>query len=195
MSEGRLARAARDLQERLESFYALEPGPDITDFVFATAPSEREQLLVQHEDDEVALALYVPEATATDTDVVDDAYLQLVEGVSHFVYVTERARTDLPATELELELQAEVDKFVLLAFDGQRLANDRATEVLRALHDNARYVHPDTTERGIRYRLATHLAARLSARMLHPSRAHKARSLLQRFYRSGQGEKIRIASA
>ena len=40
-------------------------------------------------------------------------YLLAVEGVSHFVYVMVRARAERPFSGLELELQAEVDKYLL----------------------------------------------------------------------------------
>ena len=43
-------------------------------------------------------------------------YLTVAEGVSHFVYVAWNAGFDKPVTLLELELQAEVDKYVLCAW-------------------------------------------------------------------------------
>ena len=55
---------------------------------------------------------------------------QLIEGVSHFVYVADRARRKLPATQLELELQAEIDKYVLLVLQRERFD----TLVARAFH-------------------------------------------------------------
>ena len=56
-----------------------------------------------------------------------DALCQIIEGVSHFVYVVERARVGREATQLELELQAEVDKWVVLAASmrGIRRATER----------------------------------------------------------------------
>ncbi|MCH7929016.1 MAG: ATP-binding protein [Proteobacteria bacterium] len=43
---------------------------------------------------------------------IDLQMMHSVEGVSHFVLVAERARRELPVTQLELELQAEIDKFL-----------------------------------------------------------------------------------
>ncbi len=124
---------------------------------------------------------------------LNDGFLQLLEGVSHFLYLVERARTGLPATQLELELQAEVDKFVLLALSPSPLSLER-----RALHEqlyeHVTYLHSPDSELGERYRLANDLAARFTARLLD-TESGRARGLLQRFYRAGQGDKIRLARA
>ena len=37
----------------------------------------------------------------------------MIEEVSHFLYTTWKARHDIQITQLEIELQAEVDKFIL----------------------------------------------------------------------------------
>ena len=47
----------------------------------------------------------------------------LVEGVSHFVYLIWRATRKEPVTQLELELQAEIDKFVLFSREMSLSAN------------------------------------------------------------------------
>ena len=80
---------------------------------------ERESLLLRESDGGLEMALVVPSRAAND----HDGWLQLAEGVSHFVYVANRARQELPSTQLELELQAEVDKFVLLVLE--RVPYDR----------------------------------------------------------------------
>lgn len=136
------------------------------------------------------MALVVPRAAAN----AHDHFLQLVEGVSHFVYVANRARQELPATQLELELQAEVDKFVLLVLE--QLPYDRleAFEVHARLYENVRYLHDAGTELGDRYRTANDLAARFVRRLLAfgPLATHAA---LRRFYRAGQTDKIRLVAA
>lgn len=190
-----LACTARGVQLDLEQFYALEPGPDVSAFVKATSEGERESLVFREEGDELGVALFIPAAAAEQPRTLGDAYIQLVEGVSHFVHLTERARTDLPTTALELELQAEVDKFVLFAFDGDELVQSRVKELQRSLYERVWFTHAADTEPGQRYRLANQLAARLSARLLRRSGTAKPRILLQRFYRAGQAEKIRFASA
>jgi hypothetical protein len=185
-------RSVREIQRRLEAFYALEAGPDVTAFVRIAGAGERETLLVREEGDALEVGLLLPPETS---DATLDEEAQRIEGVSHFVFLAERARTDLDTTELELELQAEVDKFVMFAFDGTVLERSRARSVRYALFDGVSHLHRENTERGHRYRLASSLAERLAARLAERSPAPDARRFLQRFYRAGQAEKIRLVTA
>jgi hypothetical protein len=199
--------ALRSVQRRLESFYALERAPDVVDFVRIGAAGSRETLLLQQTaDDVLELALVLPPAPATagaaESDVPadparepSDHWLQLVEGVSHFLYIVERARTGLPATQLELELQAEVDKFVILALDAPRPDADAARVLVGRLYDRVAFVHPVGSEAGDRYRLANGLAARFVLRLTALRERTAMARALRRFYRSGQTEKIRLARA
>lgn len=88
----------------------------------AAALNAEEQLLVAGEGDTVYVSLFVD---ATVLDALNPgagpwqlgahnlaAWLTLVEGVSHFQYLTYHASHDRPVSQLELELQAEVDKYV-----------------------------------------------------------------------------------
>ena len=124
-----------------------------------------------------------------------DVWLQLVEGVSHFVYIAERARTGLPATRLELELQAEVDKFVLLTLRRRTRHTSRCRALLDHLYQKVRFLDPPGSEAHDRYRLANDLAARFVARLLGRGGWSSVDRELRRFYRSGQAEKISLASA
>jgi hypothetical protein len=184
-------RALKDIQRRLERYYELERTPDVSRFAKAAGDGERETLFVRESDATVELALVVP--TETPSAGANDIWLQLLEGVSHFVYVVERVRTGLPTTQLELELQAEVDKFVLLGLEpGFDL--ERARVLHTRLFEGGRFLDPVGTEAGERYRLANDLAARLASRLLGRDRS-EARTLLRRFYRAGQTDKIALARA
>jgi hypothetical protein len=185
-------RALRSVQHQLERFYALERAPDVVDFVRTGEPGHRETLVLRQDDDELEIRLLLP---PLDDLGSLDRFLQLVEGVSHFVYVAERARTNLPATRLELELQAEVDKFVVLALGG-RIEPEQARAMHGRLYERVRYLHPPGSEDGDRYRLANDLAARFVARLLEKSdEVGGVVRTLRRFYRSGQTEKIHLARA
>jgi hypothetical protein len=184
--------ALRRIQTRIERYYALENAPNVVDFAAASGAGEREVLLVKESDAAVELALLVPGQPPRAG--ANDLWLQLLEGVSHFVLVAERARTGLPATQLELELQAEVDKFVLLALEPQGSDRTRAREIHDQLFAAPSFLHGPDTELGRRYRLAHDLAARLAERLLH-RKPGEARALLRRFYRAGQTDKIALARA
>src|SRR6185436_5100246 len=70
-----------------------------------------------------------------------DRLCQLIEGVSHFVYVAERARRGLPATQLELELQAEIDKYVLLVLRRKTFDAGLARRLHARLFERVRFCH------------------------------------------------------
>lgn len=191
----------RGLQRRLEQFYGLEDAPDVVEFVRTGEDDSRETLFLREQDGELEIAVMLP-PHGEDEHASGDLWLQLAEGVSHFVYLAERARTNLPATHLELELQAEVDKFVLLAMQGDTLSraghrhfHHRAHKLQRWLYDHVRFLHPEGTELGDRYRLANDLAARFVRRTFSRHDLPAAHRTLKRFYRSGQTEKIRLARA
>jgi hypothetical protein len=152
--------------------------------------AEREALLLRESDGALEMALVVPAGAAND----HDGWLQLAEGVSHFVYVANRARQELPSTQLELELQAEVDKFVLLVLEQVPYDRGEAFEVHSRLFERVSYLHDAGTELGDRYRTANDLAARFVRRLM-TRRGDWTHATLRRFYRAGQAEKIRLVAA
>ncbi len=187
----------RRIQRRLECFYALDASADVVEFVRELDDEHaRETLLVREQGEDVELALLMPkrllEPLAAEID--PDGLLQALEGVSHFVYLAERVRMGLPSTKLELELQAEVDKFVLLAIEGAPLARPQRDALCEKLFDGVRFIHGPESEDGERYRLANALAARY-VRRLDPGSGSALRTKLRRFYRAGQTEKIHLAQA
>ena len=165
---------ARKVQVDLERLYAVEAPP--VDAFVRIANGERETVLVRKTRGSLELRVHLPEqALSHDGSITLDLYCQVVEGVSHFMMLVERARRDLPATQLELELQAEVDKFVLVKRAAGAAANTDAA-VKERLFSNVRFLHKAGTVRGERYRLANQLAARfvtqLSTRPSAPARLH-----------------------
>ena len=198
MSEGKTL--AQAVQERLARFYHLDDVPPVEAFAVRAGPGGREEVLVREVDDAVEIAVVLPDEAfgPANAPVPVDGMCQVVEGVSHFVYLVERIRTGLPATQLELELQAEVDKFVVLGLPAIE-EEDRGRAMHARLYERVSFIHPKGTEAGERYRLANELAARLCARIgpHHPRTPTfaRARAILRRFHRLGQSEKIRLASA
>lgn len=156
----------------------------------ASADGDRESLLLRETDGELEMALVVPRRADAD----HDGWLQLAEGVSHFVYVANRARQELPATQLELELQAEVDKFVLLVLEQVPFDAGEALDWHARLYERVRFLHEPGTLLGDRYRIANDLAARYVRRFVR-DRREATHAALRRFYRAGQAEKIRLIAA
>jgi len=183
----------RRIQGELERFYGLERAPNVTRFVREGDQGSREVVLVRESADELEIALVLPPESKQIPagGALSDVWLQVAEGVSHFLYLVERARISLPVTKLELELQAEVDKFVLSLGFGTH------DDLLGRMFDSPRFLDPEESEAGERYRLAHSLAARFVSRVFaaNDRDRERARERLRTFYRAGQTEKIRIARA
>ena len=120
-----------DVQRRLEALYAIEPQAPVTEFLIAEEeaaglPGGGSRTLVRHEGDEIALGVVLDGAVSAHLARSDprqklDAsnlgpFCTLTEEVSHFVYLLFCARTARSVTQLELELQGEVDKYLTVAF-------------------------------------------------------------------------------
>jgi hypothetical protein len=190
------------IQARLSRWYGIEDAPAVDPFI-EPVDAGRETLFLRDHDGELEILLYLPRA-AVQRDAGApapsfDELCQVIEGVSHFLFLAERARRELPTTHLELELQAEVDKYLLLSHDAAGFHPARAARVRAQLFEKVTYVHSADTERGARYRMANDLAARFTRRLetlfARHGRGEPMRAVLRRFYGAGQAEKIGLAQA
>ena len=195
---------ASAVQRGLERLYRIDRIADVHDFLEVAEPGERETLFVREcEDGAIEMSLRLPPLARPEFDVTEgdiDPLCQLIEGVSHFVYLAERARVDREATQLEMELQAEVDKYVVLAasvgqIDGLTL---RRSEALRGrLFESVSFDHEPGSVLGDRYRMANDLAAkfvrRLEREFVAKGRYRELRAQLRSFFHAGQEEKLRFS--
>lgn len=199
------------LQRGLEQLYRVDTQVAVEDFVidadareaFGPARHPREQLLVSQRDDELELALFVDRdvlANLERHDPVDyldhrnlDDFLLTVEGVSHFVYLVWRARAHRSVSALELELQAEVDKYVttLLTMES---AGRVPTELARELFGDVEFAEDLDDEESNRYRVANENAHRYSAslhrRYVQPRRIDGMLREVRQFYRLTLDDKL-----
>jgi hypothetical protein len=187
------------IQERLCHHYGIEDAPGVDAFI-EPVDDARETLLVRDADGELEVRVCLPRAVVEGARPMSfDELCQVIEGVSHFLYLAERARRELPATHLELELQAEVDKYVLLSHGGAGFHPARAARVRAQLFERVSYLHAADTETGARYRMANDLAARFARRLEGIFARHRRFepmwAALRRFYGAGQTEKIGLAQA
>jgi hypothetical protein len=205
------------LQRGLEELYRIATGLDVKDFIVgregrdAVAPERRprEQLLLHEQDGELALGLFIDPDAVTNLErhdprtALDDRnfadFLLAIEGVSHFVLAAWCAGRERPVSALELELQAEVDKYVTCL-----LVTAPSTAVSSALRhrlyrDVAWEPDLDADERD-RYRAANDNAERytgwLEAEFVTERRIPAMLDELRRFYRAPLAHKLRsIAQA
>ena len=189
---------AKRVQRALERLYQLEPLDDVDAFIAPADEGEREQLFVRELEGVVEIELRLPSCFEGDAAAMDGV-CQIIEGVSHFVTVAERARRERSTTQLELELQAEVDKWVVLAASLGAHDGSRAEDLRERLYERVRFAHDEDTERGERYRVASETAHKLvralDLRFLSRGRFAEARAVLRAFFRAGQEEKLRLARA
>ncbi len=194
-----IALASR-IQRGLESLYRLERAVDVDAFVTHAEEGEREALFLRESAEGLEVMLRIPHLGERSVDM-DSAHLdplcQIIEGVSHFVYLADRASREREATQLELELQAEVDKYVIL---GSALHDfdERASRRLRErLYEGVGFVHAEGTELGDRYRMANGCARKFTARLereyVTRARFRELQGELRRFFHMNQSEKLRAA--
>jgi hypothetical protein len=202
----RLSVLAR-LQLGLEALYRVETRLDVDAFVIderqradtGVARAPREQLLVRQVDDELALGLFVDGQTLANLEENDPAqrldagnfadFCLAVEGVSHFIYVALCAAGERPVSALELELQAEVDKFACCL-----LLQRTSDNLRRRLFHDVHYADDLAPTERDRYRTANNQAHRyaetLERRFVRDDRIDDMLTELRRFYRLGLDGKL-----
>src|SRR5450432_4647839 len=186
-----------DLQALLGRLYDVELNYDVYDYLVTDrralegldpcndARASEEELLLAESTDGAGVALYLdpnllrrlegadPVGALTENNLAD--YCTALEGVSHFVYSTWRLQRDAPVSLLELETQAEVDKYAATVF----LLADQQGGAYPA------YVHPRLFDR-------VHFDVRLDPeefdryRTAHRFAAAYCRSLERRFVNRGE---------
>jgi hypothetical protein len=204
----------RKLQTLLHELYALDVAYGIDDFLVTDATLARaldtggrdvdEKLLIAETDGEAEVALYLEREllerlterdplTRLDADNLADFWAAL-EGVSHFTYYAWNAERDKNVTLFELELQAEVDKFVTTGMLLKQQSGCELHELHGWLFDKPRLLSELNGAERERYRRANRYAGKY-CRHLAPALTRGAdeeavQSELRRFYRLSQGSKL-----
>jgi hypothetical protein len=168
-----------ELQRALEVIYGLDAAQSVEEFLVTPAMLLRlgtpvrapEALLILPGPEQVELALYLsPDVLARLPELAQDGpcsfleqllptFATAAEGVSHFVYLCWQALRDRAVSLLELEAQAEIDKFATgvlhLWRHGERR---RSTELRERLFDRVGYRIDLSPEERDRYGFANQLA-------------------------------------
>jgi hypothetical protein len=197
----------RRLQLGLEALYRVETRLEVGAFVIdedqrrraGVTRTPREQLLVKHEDGDLQVGLFVDGAALENLERndparrLDDAnfadFCLAIEGVSHFVYVALCAGYQRAVSALELELQAEVDKFVCCLLV---LGNNHGLR--RRLYADVRFADDLDADERARYRTANQEAGRYAAalerRYVREDRLGAMLAELRLFYRMDLDAKL-----
>src|SRR5512143_2690854 len=202
------------LQALLNELYALDVAYGVDDFLITDARFARaldrggrdvdEKLLIAEADGEAEVALYLEREllerlaerdplTCLDTGNLADFWAAL-EGVSHFTYYAWNAQYEKAVTLFELELQAEVDKFVTTGMLLKRQSGREPRELHGWLFEQPRL---DSELRGAereRYRRANRYAGKYCRRLAPALTRGADDEALQRelrtFYRLSQQSKL-----
>jgi hypothetical protein len=219
-----MSHVLRGMQALLGRLYDVEVNYDIADFLVTDRRELNglepcndsrlldEELLLAESEEGAGVALYLdpqllerlesadPFGGLTEENLAD--YCTALEGVSHFLYSTWRLDRDAPVSLLELETQAEVDKYAATVF---LVAHQRGggypTEVHPRLFDRVSFDERLEPEQYDRYRTAHRCAAqycrRLERRFVQRGSAHTEGLVreLRKFYRLGSTAKLRHALA
>jgi hypothetical protein len=208
------------LQDFIGDIYDVSIAHDVYDFLVTdrqhlpaaartNGPTDEELIVAQPEDGdgEIAMSLYLdprllerldradPMERLHDGNVAD--YLTALEGVSHFVYLAWNAGHDKPVSLLELEMQAEVDKYVGSYWLMRRQLPDRfPAELLRLLFERTRIDPGLAAGRESMYREASRYAEMFCRRLERSLRGARDSSQaevlteLRRFYRLTNARKV-----
>jgi hypothetical protein len=199
----------------LSDIYQVEPGYDVRDFLVtdqtlakimggdALIPNTDESVLVAEDEDGMALSVYLDSQMlgrldrdnpmeALKAPRLNDLWTVL-EGISHFNYLVWSAGRDRTVTLLELEMQAEVDKFIstwLMAQDQDEC--DFANRLHGWLFDSVRFRPALSVDEHRRYKTANDYAARFCHGLMKRFRnnCHRTMRELRLFYRLKQTDKI-----
>ena len=211
----------KQLQDFIGDIYDVSISHDVYDFLVTDrqhlpaaarshGPTDEELIVAQPEEGDtggIAMSLYLdpellerlgradPMERLHDGNVAD--YWTALEGVSHFVYLAWNAGHDKPVSLLELEMQAEVDKYVGSYWLMRRQFPDRfPAELLRLLFERTRIDSRLAAGRENLYREASRYAERFCRRLERSLRGTRGRSQaevlteLRRFYRLTNARKV-----
>ena len=206
----------RGLQELLASVYDTGLPADVLDYLVtdpvalrelepAPARTMPEKLLLSEAGEELGLALYLdpelvdrlhrsdPRERLCAENLAD--FCTVIEGISHFQYVAWNATRDQRITLLELELQAEIDKYITARLLLEQQQDATAGRTLhKHLFDDPDFAADLEPEELTRYRDASAFAgrycrsleSRFPAARIPPGMLHE----LRRFYRLPQPAKV-----
>lgn len=212
----------RELQKRLAGLYDAPAEHDVYDFLITDAahaaalqgasstPPTDEQLLVVEDEEGVGITLYLDRAVierlaercplrSLSEDNLGD-FCTALEGVSHFHYFVWSAGKARHVSLLELELQAEVDKYAsALQLMLQQREGRFPGELFERLFDQVNFLPHLPPQERTRYeeahRFAARFCRRLEERFLRRRQARPDALLaeLRTFYRLGRHAKLRHA--
>ncbi|MBI4126164.1 MAG: hypothetical protein HY465_01590 [Deltaproteobacteria bacterium] len=198
------------VQRLLMQLYGLHHIPNIDQHLIATIPEgattvvghrdlQREAVFVCETGDGLEIGVYLDPAilkrlSRGHAHTRADDLSCVAEGVSHFIYLTDRYLEGRTCTPLELELQAEVDKFLTRALLTLESDGRPPRDLFYRQFEGVSYDATLSTDERTRYETANHFAAKfchdLADHYLYPFRRGDLIDHVRPFFHEGLQEKI-----
>lgn len=204
-------------QQQLQTIYEIRVDHSVNDFLITdkmladhlsceSSNNNDERLLISQHEDGIDLSLYISADVYKHLEnshpinlVKQGKYSEfclMLEGVSHFLYVVWNANHHRQVTMLEMELQAEIDKFILMqALVDHEQEYDSIRNLRNWLFENNAYDSELNSNELERYEQANYYAAKYCMAL---QQNYKLSGLnrellndLRRLYRMSQQEKMR----
>jgi hypothetical protein len=195
----------RAIQDNLQAVYRVS-APDVrrflidhdqlTEAIGALNREADEWVLVRESPEGLDVAVYVAAAAlerlrplSGPSEAIDDAFPAFclaTEGVSHFMMLFERARRQEPVSMLELEAQAEVDKFIFAALHHPERTTEWHTRLFR---DSCLAQGLCAAERA-RYTEAARLASAFCEQLCAAPHTGALLELLRTFWRASGAQRM-----
>ncbi|MBF0493169.1 MAG: hypothetical protein HQM15_10370 [Deltaproteobacteria bacterium] len=207
----------KHIQNVLQNLYQLECEHSVENFLLDEEASQNyreknpwirqsdEVLYVQQEEENLDIGIFLnpkllqqfSELNLEQTQAHQiSALAPLMEGVSHFVYLLYKSGHEQQVTQLELELQAEIDKFIL----GNIVWKEKSSEwLMQQLFEGTKWNQELSEKEKERYRQAHRFASKYCSKLRSFFRIEKSLEELCKeirpFYRMDQSEKLHYIQA
>lgn len=204
----------KEIQKHLQKLYQLHIPYNIEKYILKKRKGgsieigdrcHREVFLIHQKENQLEIGLYIeaniltllkkqnPFQQLTQANL--DSFFVAIEGVSHFIYFLSRAQNNQELTQLEMELQAEIDKYLLATFVFEYQHKNQPHFLLQYLFENYGLPEDLNVEERLRYqeanRFALKFCAQLETNYLKHKRWNEALSCARQFYHLNHWDKIR----
>ncbi len=199
------------LQQQLQTIYEIETTHNVSDFIISNKIigasltenefRQNETVFVCKQDNCLDIAVYLDHDVINNLSTPDNNqhnlndYCYALEGISHFLYLVFNGAYERSVTLLELEIQAEIDKFVMLLH--KNYSNDNFCDdykLHQSLFDDIYFRKTLNSAELIRYKDANFYAGKYCSGLLKQYRLEPEwktmNQELRRFYRLPLQEKI-----
>lgn len=169
------------------------------DFVVGNRNSGREAVFIYDKGSEVEMGLFLSPEVINELSIDDplsnpDSFGCAAEGLSHFIYLMDRLNKGMHATKLELELQAEVDKFLLFHLAAANGGKSVPESVFNMQFEDFSFDSNLTPDEKERYIEASAFAAKfchfLRQNYFNPLRISELMVVVREFFKMNLSQKI-----